>query len=143
MKHPIYEAADRRGIGRAEIVEALARYNKACADIGAKPTTAGFVDAYNAGKIKVAAEVRRTFPSLHHSSLRRWLKLDDLHPRYRGNISMMERRPDLAAAVAEAIAANPGIDARGLHAKLVEADITNPPSLRTLQRHWKTLSNPV
>lgn len=143
MKHPIYEAADRRGIARAEIVEALGRYNKACADIGAKPTTAGFVDAYNAGKIKVAAEVRRTFPSLHHSSLRRWLKLDDLHPRYRGNISMVERDADLAAAIAEVIAANPGIDARGLHAKIIEMCIDKAPSLRTFQRHMKTLSNPI
>lgn len=143
MKHPIYEAADRRGIARAEIVEALGRYNKACADIGAKPTTAGFVDAYNRGKIKVPAEVRRTFPSLHHSSLRRWLKLDDLHPRYRGPTSMFARRSDLAAAVAEVMAANPGIDAPDLHAKIVEMGISNPPSLRTLQRHFKALSSTI
>lgn len=137
MSHPIHEAADMRGIARSEILEALKRFNAAIEKIGGRPTVISFAEAYNTGKVKVSPAVRSTFPTMHHSSLRRWLRLDDLQPRYRGPDSIIDRNPELGALVAAIQTAHPNLKAPEFHAKLVDAGADPLPSLRTIQRHLK------
>lgn len=137
MTHPIHEAADLRGIARSEILEALKRFNAAVEKIGGKPTIASFAEAYNTGKVKVTPAVREVFPTMHHSSLRRWLRLDDLQPKYRGPDSIIDRNPELGALVAAIQTAHPDLKAPEFREKLIEAGADPVPSLRTLQRHLK------
>lgn len=137
MPHQIHEAADLRGIARSEILEALKRFSAAVEKIGGKPTIASFTEAYNTRKVKVSPAVRDVFPTMHHSSLRRWLRLETLQPKYRGPDSIIDRNPELGALVAAIQSAHPSLKASELHEKLVDAGADPMPSLRTLQRHLK------
>lgn len=137
MPHQIHERADLRGIARSEILEALKRFSAAVEKIGGKPTIASFAEAYNTRKVKVSPAVRDVFPTMHHSSLRRWLRLDTLQPKYRGPDSIIDRNPELAALVAAIQTTYPNLKALELREKLVDAGANPVPSLRTLQRHLK------